>query len=84
MKNHIKGEDIEDVNLALGLGYHVYWKEFNGLNFIHPQNNRTIWKCVIQKWDGIGWQTADCIADFYENHEPFKTLREALERGLTR
>ena len=78
----IKGESVDGVSLALSLGYHVYWREFNGLHFIHPQKNRTIWRCFIQSFDTIGWQTADCIADFYENHEPFETLREALMREL--
>ena len=80
-KDHIKGESLADVKLALGLGFHIHWKQWNGLNF--AKGNRHVWKCVIQDWNKIGWQTADMDeAGAYRNHKPYRKLNEALERTV--
>ena len=62
----------QQMELAAELGYTRERSPRNGDSF--NKGNRDIW--AIQK----GWQTADLIDGYYQNHQPFYELELALNR----
>lgn len=62
----------EQIDEVIELGYEVDCTQRNGHTF--SKGDRHIW--AIRE----GWQTADLINQYYRNHQPYRTLAEALRR----
>lgn len=64
------GEGAANVEWAKELMFKVHYNEKQGYSFTKERVH--IWPMRI------GYQCADLIDDYYTNHRPYDTLREAL------
>jgi len=62
----------EIAEYALNLGFQTEWSPRFGYSF--KNSHIRVW-CIRG-----GWQCADLIDGYYQNHRPGKSLKEVLER----